>query len=284
MCHQCFECLKVAIWWYAFPFQITSSLLHTKLACYIVTIDPNSGLCQTFAEIQTFCAEFQARKTCFKCPKFERGFLAPASWIEAPGLGSSLASTEAPFESKSSAASTWPSVAVWWSGVWPQAVFPFCRCGFPADDDWWMFWTQHLQICSKQKTITKYHKMSFLQYYRWWNDMWERVFQTFKRPATSMSSSPSMKLVDNLFWNRCTSPKKLWSLHIFLVESICAVMSYHVLLPDTLKEIHLIPCRPPSSMSPLIAGANSSVIVISLEVLIPKISKNTPTIEKPRFL
>ena len=89
--------------------------------------------------------------------------------------------------------------------------------------------------------------------------------------------------VDNLFWNRCTKPKKaVVTSHLSCrVHLCCDVLScfvarypernpsYSLLSP----ELHV-----PSD------GRGKFISNSSLEVRIPKISKNTPTIEKPRFL
>ena len=92
-----------------------------------------------------------------------------------------VASTAAPLESKSSAASMWPLSAAMCSGVAPQAAFPgpsaerpkprrrrklnkaeLHRFNRQTNDE--CFWTQHLQICSRQKNNHKQsqtHSTSF---------------------------------------------------------------------------------------------------------------------------
>ena len=82
-----------------------------------------------------------------------------------PGPSLSLASTTAPFESKSSAAFCSPPAAALWSGVWPQGVWPRGRrdaettkvvgmlssTSVQPTNDRWIFWTPHPQIYSKKK-------------------------------------------------------------------------------------------------------------------------------------
>ena len=61
---------------------------------------------QTFADF--FFSEFQVRKTFLRCPKLETGFRTHASRIWGPGPARFVASTAAPLDSRSSAASTLP--------------------------------------------------------------------------------------------------------------------------------------------------------------------------------
>ena len=71
-----------------------------------------------------FPAEFQARNTFWSAPSWRDGISGPASCLRGPVPSSPLASTAAPLESRSSAASTWPLTAATWSGVTPQALSP----------------------------------------------------------------------------------------------------------------------------------------------------------------
>ena len=131
-------------------------------------------------------------KRFLKCPKLERLDV----WSMLPGLrprpstvpSSVLASTAAPFESRSSAAATWPFSATQCSGVEPQALVPGNpsaavgfrrttaqrpmrwgddeRCGqlssMPVQptNEWWMFLDSTASNCAKQNIFTHKHKHS----------------------------------------------------------------------------------------------------------------------------
>ena len=72
-------------------------------------------------KMQTFSHEFQSRKTFWGAPSWRRDFW-PCLPLWGPGPSFPLASTAAPFESRNSAAATWPLSAAKCSGVWPQAL------------------------------------------------------------------------------------------------------------------------------------------------------------------
>ena len=159
---------------------------HDILTCYILIIDPNTEfsisnilgckvthLSQTFTENANLFSESQTRKTFWGAPIWRWDFW-PCLW--GPGPSSSLESNAAPLLSNSSAALTLPINAALWSGVLPQGVGRRRRCWEMTTEvvgNWapqtqptkerWMFWTQHLQICSKQKHIYKHTSQTVLR-------------------------------------------------------------------------------------------------------------------------
>ena len=112
------------------------------LACYIfVIIDSGifwcgkSKLCQTFAENADVFSQISIpEKPFWGAPSWRRDlWLCFPLWGPAPWLF--VASTVAPFESKSSAAATWPRRTASWSGVEPQAVSQAATAKMPTARD-----------------------------------------------------------------------------------------------------------------------------------------------------
>ena len=140
------------------------------MLCTMFESGPSDDLC-FHLQIISFL-KMQSRKNLLtEVPKSETRFQALLPISGGPGPLLFSASTAAPFESKSSAASTRPLHAARWSGVSPQADGPGREnCGnaelhrFNRQTNDECFWIQRLQNCSRQKNNHKQsqtHSTSF---------------------------------------------------------------------------------------------------------------------------
>ena len=155
-------------------------------------------------------------------PQVGDSISAPCFPLWGPGPSLFLASTAAPLESKSSAALTRPLFAAWCSGVWPQAVsraatekMPTAAGTARVEQSWaptvqptnerWMFWTQHFQNCSKQKTFT-FTMNKFQCIFLKTLPLMKRYAIAFllMRPVWTMSAHT----VHNMVWNQVQDLKR----------------------------------------------------------------------------
>ena len=193
-------------------------------------------------KMQTFFSEFQTQHVILKCSKFIPRFLAYASWIEAPGRcffvrplrrlwrAEALQPRRGPLPPPSGAASC--------LGHFPDKSQEGMLSSIPVQprNERWMFWTQHLEnYCSNIKTFTNTLNKFQYMFLTTLPRMKRYVIENVQRTTDKASENNVIKLLITLseIWFKISRvkrsknvqcPKKMWWRHIFLVESICAVM------------------------------------------------------------